>query len=139
MTRGDFYIGTGPDARWIGSINRDAFPDEIPCDIITAVNPIMFEEKVLDFLNSEKNFVSIAQDGDGWPWPWNDSNTTDYTYMFDLEVGRVVTSHFGCDFFDPLKVRQGEDLKNATLAIGKPKFPIMKLEMKIKRDGSYTT
>ncbi len=59
MTRGDFYIGIGPDARWIGSISHDAYPDVIPCDIITAINPIMFEEKVLDFLENDNVFKAI--------------------------------------------------------------------------------
>jgi hypothetical protein len=57
--------------------------------------------------------------------------------MFDFKVGRVVASHFGDEFFDPLKIKQGEDLNGATLAIGIPKFPLMR--MVINKDGSYTT
>jgi len=127
MTRGDFYIGTGPDARWIGSVNHDAFPDVIPCDIITQVNPIMFEEAVLEFLKNDKGY--IRQNGDKWPWPWQDSHLTDYTYMFDLQVGRVVASSFGNEFFDPLKIKQGELIDDATLAMGRPKFPLMRMDL----------
>ena len=137
MTKGDFYIGTGPQARWIGSIYHDAFPDYVPCEILTEVNPIMYEEKVLEFLRGDNGRGIVSDDGDEWPWIWPDSNMTDYVYMFDLEVGRVVASQFACDFFDPMKIRNGEDLDDATLAMGKPKFPLMKME--INRDGSYTS
>jgi len=137
MTRGDFYIGTGSSAKWIGSISHDAFPDKIPAEILIQVNAVMFEEAVIEFLESDRNNAIISSDGDGWPWPWDDSQLTDYTYMFDFDRGMVITSRYGCNFFDPLKVRQGEGLDVAELSMPKPKFPIMKME--INRDGSNTT
>lgn len=137
MTRGDFYLGIDRSAKWIGSINHDAFPDKVSCDIITEVNPIMYEEKVLEFLRNDRPSSFIAQDGASWPWPWNDSNTTDYTYMFDFERGRVVASNFGGHFFDPLLIKQGVEFAAALLNIGLPTFPLMKME--IYRDGSYST
>lgn len=137
MTRGDFYIGTGSSARWIGSITHDAFPDKIPSDILIQVNAIMFEETVIEFLEKDRINAIIPSDRDGWPWPWDDSQLTDYTYMFDFDNSRVIASHFGGDFFDPLKIRQGEDLNAAEYSLDPPKFPIMKME--INKDGSYTT
>lgn len=135
MTKGDFYIGTGFDARWIGSINHDAQPQLIPCEILIQINPIAFEEKVLDFLEKDCR-SSIAQRGDEWPWPWADSRFTDFSYMFDLIQGRILASEFGRELFDPLVILQGEDLMKANIG-GMPKFPLMRLN--ILRDGSHTT
>ena len=95
-TRGDFYIGKGPDANWLGSIGMDAHP-----------------ETISEQLSLTLEFQSIASEADwtesvamvfgahdehtlpemGWPWPWDDSNTTDYSYTYDN--GKVWVSCFG--------------------------------------------
>lgn len=135
MTKGDFYIGTGRSARWIGSIGHDAF--DVPCEILTQINATMFEEAVVEFLEKDRDRSLIPSDGDGWAWPWDDSRLTDYVYMFDFERSMVIASRFGSSFYDPLKVKQGEDLNTADLKIGIPNFPIMRMDINI--DGSYTT
>jgi len=137
MTRGDFYIGTGLNAMWIGSICHDAFPDKIPCGILIETNKTMFEKKVIEFLKSDRASSDIPSEGDRWPWPWGDSRLTDYVYMFDLKKEMVVASYFGCEFFNPIKIVQGEDLMTSSISKTKPKFPLMK--MVINKDGSYTT
>ena len=137
MTRGDFYIGIGPSARWIGSTTHDAFPSKIPCEIIIETNETMFEELVMEFLLSDRAASIIPTEGDRWAWPWRNSRLTDYTYMLDVKAGKVIASNFGSPFFDPLKIRQGEDLRTSTLKMKQPRFPIMKME--INKDGSYIT
>ena len=78
----DFYTGQGREAKWIGSIDQDGYPDAIPAEILIQVNEIMFEELVVDFLQSRRPRSYISSEGDRWPWLWVDSNMTDYAYMF---------------------------------------------------------
>lgn len=140
MTKADFYIGTGLGARWIGSIGTDGYPVDgvISSEIFLQVNKIMFEEMVLDLLRKEKqdDWAAIADEGDPWPWLWIDSHFTDYVYMFDKKLEKVIASRGGREFFDPIKIIQGEDMNTAELGIGKPKFPQMSF---IVKDGSRLT
>jgi len=139
MTKADFYVGTGLNARWIGSIRIDGYPDgAIPAEIFLQVNKIMFEEMVLDFLRKKKQerWAAIADEGDPWPWLWIDSQITDYTYMFDNKLEKVIASQGGREFFDPIKIIQGEDMNSAELGIGRPRFPQMSFVIK---DGSRLT
>jgi len=139
MTKADFYVGTGLDARWIGSIRADGYPDGvIPAKIFLQVNKIMFEEMVLDLLREKKQakWAAIADEGDPWPWLWIDSQITDYTYMFDEKLEKVIASQGGREFFDPIKIIQGEGMESADLGIGRPRFPQMSF---IVKDGSRLT
>lgn len=140
MTKADFYVGTGSDARWIGSIRADGYPVDglISPEIFLQVNKIMFEEMVLDLLRKGKqdDWAAIADEGDPWPWLWIDSYITDYTYMFDEKLEKVIASQGGREFFDPIKIIQGEDMDSAELSIGRPKFPQMSFVIK---DGSRLT
>lgn len=120
MTRGDFYIGQGADSTWIGSITHDAFPQKIPLDILICINPIMYEELVVDFI--EKMDGVVRTNGQGWIWPWHDSKLTDYSYIFEPAVDKVLASQFGGDLFDPIVIAQGEDLNNAYTGFGPPVF-----------------
>jgi hypothetical protein len=128
MTKADFYIGSGKDGvepKWIGSIYSDGYPEGgiIPAELFLQVNKIMFEEMVTEVII--KNNGALADRGDKWPWLWLDSQVTDYTYMFDINLNRVIASNHGREFFDPIKVIQGEDLESANLAMGRPDFPRM--------------
>ena len=140
MTKADFYVGTGSDARWIGSIGADGYPASgvISPEIFLQVNKIMFEEMVLDLLRKEKqdDWAAIADEGDPWPWLWLNSQITDYTYMFDEKLEKVIASKGGEEFFDPIKIIQGEDMNSAELGIGRPRFPQMSFVIK---DGSRLT
>ena len=118
MTRGDFYIGQGPESNWIGSITHDAFPINIPLDILICVNPIMYEELVVAFI--EKMDGVIKTNGEGWIWPWEDSRLTDYSYIFEPTVDKVLASYFGGELFDPIVIVQGEDMINAYVGFGPP-------------------
>jgi hypothetical protein len=120
MTRGDFYIGQGPESNWIGSITHDAFPQNIPLDILICINPTLYEELVVEFI--EKMNGIIKTNGQGWPWPWHDSKLTDYSYIFEPTVDKVLASHLGEDLFDPIAIVQGEDMNNAITGFGPPIF-----------------
>lgn len=122
-TRADFYIvrkytnlnGISIKRDWIGSLFKDGHPWNIPTDILIQTNPVMFEELMVEFLESSDS--KIALKGDKWPWPWPDSSMTDYTYIFGgYDLDRVVGYSFVTKkMFDPLKIVQGEDLKTAEI------------------------
>ena len=92
-TRADFYIGTGTDAEWLGSLAYDGDrinemraehaglnPDNAACFAIkNADNADDYRKYVAELLSINDDATLPAQ---GWPWPWNDSNTTDCAYAF---------------------------------------------------------
>jgi len=124
MTRADFYIGQGANANWIGSINHDGYPENIPTDILICTNPVLYEELVVEFIKTYEHGV-IRSEGGKWCWPWGDSRLTDYSYIFEPSVGKVLASKFGKPMFDPVIIKQGEDLIQADIGLGPPKFPMM--------------
>jgi hypothetical protein len=91
-TRADFYVGRGENAKWIGSIAWDGYVEGIPSDILLSFSKKEFQQRVTDFL--EKRDDKTTPDM-GWPWPWENSNTTDFSYAFDLKEKKVYVSHFG--------------------------------------------
>jgi hypothetical protein len=103
-TRADFYIGRGKDAKWVGSVSWDGYPDGLPTDVLTA-------KTRTDFLRAIKGMSLVREDFTppefGWPWPWEDSNDTEYAYAFDQ--GKVAVSHYGGPWFDPLRFHNPED------------------------------
>ena len=121
-SKADFYIGQGQDAQWIGAVEQDGYPDAIPAEILIQVNEIMFEELVVDFLQSRRPRSFIASEGDKWPWLWEDSNMTDYSYMFFNS--KVHMGHFGT-LIDPIKIVQGEDEITAQISPKPLLFPRM--------------
>jgi len=128
-TRADFYIGVR-DPKFIGSLSMDGHPWNIACKILIQVNKTMYEETVIDFLETKAGGVVGA-----WLWPWPDSRLTDYTYFFSNAYGKVVAYSPKDDMmFDPLKVMQGDDLNTARMSIT-PTFPQMGKPL----DGSETT
>jgi hypothetical protein len=92
-TRADFYIGTGADAEWLGSIALDGYRidemkkkhadktmDNAACwQIKSAKNDADYRSAVASLLQLNDDATFPEQ---GWPWPWNDSRTTDYAYAF---------------------------------------------------------
>jgi hypothetical protein len=92
-TRADFYIGTGKDAEWIGSIAFDGYRihemtkehsfknlDSMECWAIkTATDEKVFRQAVTKLLALNDDATTPDQ---GWPWPWGDSKTTDRAYCF---------------------------------------------------------
>jgi len=121
-TRADFYLERD-DKRlmWIGSLYKDGHPVNIPIEILIQVNPVLFEELTVTYLELKDS--AIRQNGDKWPWPWADSRMSDYSYIFMMN--RVMA--YSPDIkrlYDPIKILQGEDLNYAALPFD-IKFPIM--------------
>lgn len=99
-TRADFYVGRGEAAEWIGSIAWDGYRKGIPRAVLRAKNEEKFRTAVRTILGKREDFTSPE---DGWPWPWNDSGTTDCTYHWDSNLGRVVSNPRGEAFPDMRK------------------------------------
>lgn len=120
-TRADFYVEKNEKLEWIGSLYKDGHPWNIPTDILIQINPVMFEELTVEFLESKDS--AIKSKGDKWPWPWADSRLTDYSYIF---MGNKVFAYSPDEkrIYDPLMIVQGEDLESAKY-FGIPEFPIM--------------
>jgi hypothetical protein len=92
-TRCDFYVGTGKDAEWLGSLGWDGYridemqekhagisEDNAACWAIkTATTETAYREAVAKLLSINDDATLPEH---GWPWPWEDSNTTDYAYAF---------------------------------------------------------
>lgn len=81
-TRADFYVGRGPNAKWLGSIAYDGYPDEggHPRELFKSKNLKEFKSNIKKHLSKLDHWTSPEQ---GWPWPWEDSTTTDYAYAWD--------------------------------------------------------
>lgn len=79
-TRADFYVGTGTDAEWIGSISYDGHPGRAPREALGSVSEAAFRRAVEDLL-ADPDVLSTRPE-EGWPWPWEDSGTTDYAYAW---------------------------------------------------------
>lgn len=80
-TRADFYIGTGPNAEWLGSVAWDGHEwEEDPCcPLLKAAAEAKFRQAVSDIALVRGDWTAPEQ---GWPWPWDDSTTTDRAYAF---------------------------------------------------------
>lgn len=101
-TRADFYIrDTKNKLEYLGSIGWDGYPDGIDFGVL-------WSETAKEFRSKVESFLSKREDGsipsrDGWPWPWDNSNTTDYAYIFSKDD--VLCSNYGSALFDPVKHR----------------------------------
>lgn len=95
-TRADYYIGRTKDMEWLGSTAWDGYPSGMPDALLKATTEEEFRDAVHKHIVVEGGTVPER----GWPWPWKDSRLTDYSYCFD--EGKVWTSCFGHEWFDPL-------------------------------------
>lgn len=89
-TRADFYVGKGPQAKWLGSLAMDGYPEALPPILIQSHTEALYRAYVERLLAARDDATLPAQ---GWPWPWNDSNVTDWAYTFD--DGAVWGNSFG--------------------------------------------
>ena len=96
-TRADFYVGTGSNAEWIGSIAWDGYEwhEDTDTPIMQAANEQDFRDAVSDMLNGRDDATRPSQ---GWPWPWDDSCTTDFTYAYSN--GKVTPYSWGAEILD---------------------------------------
>ncbi|RLF56138.1 MAG: hypothetical protein DRN27_09870 [Thermoplasmata archaeon] len=131
-TKADFYMENYDKIVWIGSKKHNGNPLKIPVNILIQVNPIMFEEMILDFLHMSRDDSFIREDGDKWPWIWSDSYLTDYSYIFTKERVFAYSPSIG-NLFDPLKFIQGESIENSFVPYS-IKFPTMQNNPSIVTD-----
>lgn len=91
-TLADFYVKNGDTYEWLGSIEWDGFPDEMPSQMMEA-------NTEQDYRNSVSSFLKDRDDAftpkDGWLHPWENSNTTDYAYIFNTSDVTTYISNFG--------------------------------------------
>ena len=97
-TRADFYIGTGTDAAWLGSVAWYGYEwEEQPyCPLMKATTLDEFLAALTDIASNRKDWTSPDN---GWPWPWPNSFTTDMTYAF--VDGKTAVFHWGKLRTDP--------------------------------------
>jgi hypothetical protein len=119
MTRyhADFYVGTGPDARWLGSLAEDGGPVELARltlggaagdvatpEVLSAADRDVYEAAVAALLTrqraAEVGFVAApGLDGEvGWPWL---ATTSSGWYAYAFADARVRMSFHGGTWFRP--------------------------------------
>lgn len=90
-TRADFYVRKGKDAKWMGSIGFDGYPDGIEPQkcrfkkgehLLESKTEDEFLQRLALFFDKRNDVTRVPQ---GWPWPWETSHTTDYAYVFDKD------------------------------------------------------
>lgn len=114
-TRADFYIKTGTELQWIGSVSWDGY-DVYECQrtdfhatsVREATSEGDFRDALSKYFNSRDD-VRLAENG--WPWPWENSCTTDMAYVFDTELGKTRCFSWGNEIppFDPNKAPEEYD------------------------------
>ena len=100
MTRehADFYLGTGPDGRWLGSLAEIGGPDQLArldaragrcgkSSVLSALDSDTYEAAVAALLGhqpgTEVGFVAVPDLGDDLGWPWLEATSTRwFAYAF---------------------------------------------------------
>lgn len=115
-SKADFYIDNDGELEWVCSISEKGEPCNIPVTILTQLNEVMFKEYLDDYFSRKEDRR--------WPWLWEDSKMTDYSYIMDCKLGKVIGFCASEKIiFDPLKVVAGEDLNTSKIANAIPNFP----------------
>jgi len=123
-SKADFYVGTGTEAEWLGSLLCNGSIWYIPLEILIQINKTMFEELTLEFLRNRGGIV--PDEGGYWPHMWEDSLMTDYAFIFDLETQKVCMHQRGVDFLaDPIMILQGHCSEDCCTLQIVPEFPRM--------------
>jgi hypothetical protein len=115
------------EMEWKGSLLKNGSPLDLPVEILFQLNKEQFIEKVLDHISSQI-YDGVIPEADGWPWSWEDSQMTDYSYIFDERKDKVYMVICGGRLLDPIKIIQGIDIIGADIGYGKVDFPKMTTE-----------
>lgn len=85
-TRADFYIGTGKNAEWLGSVAWGGYEwdEDRECRLMKATTEEEYRTALAEIAKDRDGWTTPEQ---GWPWQWEDSGATDYVYYF--EDGKV--------------------------------------------------
>ncbi|VBB05584.1 Hypothetical protein LUCI_0794 [Lucifera butyrica] len=98
-TKADFFVGTGRDAKYLGSIRWDGYPEGIDPKILRSRTQKGFEKNVKKFLANREDGTLTNQ---GESWTWEESiQIIDYAYCF--VNNQVMASYFGDTLFNPVK------------------------------------
>ncbi|MFD4252486.1 hypothetical protein ACFWQL_22350 [Amycolatopsis thermoflava] len=89
VTRTDFYLGAGPRAEWIGSLQFACHPDNLLKDhhghaALTAPALARYRDAIRDLLTRwpiERLGVGHPP-RHGWPWDWDTSHCNDWIITF---------------------------------------------------------
>ncbi|EHR48356.1 hypothetical protein SacmaDRAFT_0040 [Saccharomonospora marina XMU15] len=116
MTRdhADFYVGTGPTARWLGSLAEAGGPVELarlgaagdaePTEVLSAADLGTYEAAVAALLTRQRVVETgfVAAPGPDWEagWPWL-ATTSGGWYAYAFVDGHVRVSTHGGPWFRP--------------------------------------
>ncbi len=82
----DFYLGRGPDAEWVSSIDLN----HCACVSLAAIEHTVTAEefrrrveRLCDTINREEMGYATSAPSSRWQWLWPTSHGTDLTYAFD--------------------------------------------------------
>lgn len=86
----DFYLGRGPDARYLGTLNSDGAPEDIEAFV-------HFQSLDMEALTEGDyaEHVRVIIDSPQWVREQHDSLSTPWTYMYDR--GSVYVYRFGTE------------------------------------------
>ena len=126
-SKADFYVGIGSNSEWIGTLMSEGDIWNIPVEILIQNNKIMFEHMVWDHLYSKGSYGVVADNPftkKMWPHDYKTSADTEYVFIFDENIEKVVMYHMGL-IVDPIKILQGDGLTEATEYEWECNFPCM--------------
>ena len=132
MSKADFYTWGKQGLDWVGSLYNQGEPWYIPTEILSQINKSTYEEMTVDFLKTKKS--ALLERLQPWPWLWKTSEMTDYVYIFNKKMGRVVL-FFEIEAIDQIRIIQGHDIVNSLMPmVPRPLFPDM-LKPPVVRKG----
>jgi len=134
MSTADFYTWEKNSLDWIGSLYTEGEPWYIPVEILIQVNKIIYEEMLVSFLKIMHAKAVVNENFQKWPWLWPTSDMTEYVYIFNKKIEKVVLFYDG-NVIDPIRIIQGYDVMNSLMPFApKITFPDM-----TKRNTQFLT
>jgi hypothetical protein len=112
MDRADFYtLDEDRGMVWLGSVTKFGDPSMVPAEILIQNGLQNFEFELDDYLECHPYGVKASE---GWPWEWEDSQMTDYAYLFIPSEEMVFFSMMEEDrhtkLYAPIKIKLGYGL-----------------------------
>lgn len=136
-TRADFYLGTGSDLQWLGSIGMDGMPSAVLKEL--SMDRGQRISGVDDWCESVTAVLLAHEEAThpdwGWPWPWKDSGMTDYSYVYDSKTGQVMISCYGTEWMDHRLFTKLTNEQEQELTGHLQEFPDMSAVMAIRWDS----
>lgn len=136
-TRADFYIGDKDNLKkedWIASIAWDGYLEGIDSEVINSKSKPDFLIALYNFL-ANRDDVTRAEHG--WPWPWKNSQTTDCSYVFDINDNKLYASMWGKFWFEASlgEPEENDERYNSNSVIYYPDFTTENLALDSAKSG----